>query len=64
MTHYNHGANSKKKRCKHGNESRWNRLGEPFEHLLSKNAKTSDNWLNRKITRNERKHRQIIEDKL
>lgn len=57
MTYYNQGANAKTKRCKRGNESRWNRLGEPFAHLLGGYFKTIDTWINRKTTMYERKYK-------
>jgi hypothetical protein len=54
-----YAGNSKVKRSKHGNESRWNKLGEPFANMLGGSFKTSDTWVNRKITKNERKYNHL-----
>ena len=49
-------SNASIKRSRRGNERRWNRLGEPFAHMLGGAFKITKEWLNRKINRHERKY--------
>ena len=48
------------KRSRHGNEKRWNRLGEPFANRLGGVFKITKEWVNRKISRFERKYNKFV----
>ena len=53
MTYHLQGSgNASTKRNRRGNEQRWNRLGEPFAHMLGGGFPTIDTWINRKTTKN------------
>jgi len=49
-------SNASIKRSRRGNKRRWNRLSEPFAHMFGGAFKITKEWLNRKISRHERKY--------
>ena len=53
-------SNASMKRSRRGNEKRWNRLGEPFAHMLGGAFKITKEWVNRKITQTERRYKKYI----